>query len=414
MRKHLVAAALGLIVAAGIAAAPSPAPVRIGALFPLQGSMAVMAQDEYQGVLAAANLVNAQGGINGHPIQIDAREVDTPGAVATAVASLKSDGVSTVIGTYSSDLSIAASAAAAADGLTYWEAGAVADQVTGRGLPQVFRIGASGHNLGGNSIDFAARTIAPRLGVAPSQLRVAVVYETDAYGTSVAQAALAEAKSSGLDVVDVTTYDSHLPVWDPVFSALSGAHAQVIVLVSHILDGVDFRRQMLARGLHADALIGSSMAECGPDFGALLGPDAIGVFASDRPGDGFDPSRLLPAAQQTYARFAAAWKPAHAGYAPNEEALAGFSAAWALFHDVLPRAASMSAGGVAAAARSLQLPTGSLPNGAGIDFSSDPQTLGQNLAAASVIWQWQGVRHSVVVWPPYYATGTPDDIPLSR
>ena len=37
---------------------------------------------------------------------------------------------------------------------------------------------------------------------------------------------------------------------------------------------------------------------------------------------------------------------------------------------------------------------------------------GQNLLAAAVIWQWQAVRHSVVVWPPAYATGAPAMVPL--
>ena len=54
------------------------------------------------------------------------------------------EGVQVVIGAYSSDLSIAASAAADRAGLVYWEAGAVADRLTGRGLPIVFRVGASG------------------------------------------------------------------------------------------------------------------------------------------------------------------------------------------------------------------------------------------------------------------------------
>ena len=57
------------------------------------------------------------------------------------------------------------------------------------------------------------------------------------------------------------------------------------------------------------------------------------------------------------------------------------------------------------------MPRGSLPNGAGLQFSTDPAMLGQNTRAAAVIWQWQGVRHSVTVWPPVDATGTPQADP---
>jgi branched-chain amino acid transport system substrate-binding protein len=76
-----------------------------------------------------------------------------------------------------------------------------------------------------------------------------------------------------------------------------------------------------------------------------------------------------------------------------------------LFADVLGRGNSDGARSIAAAARALDLPEGSLPNGAGVRFSSAPGELGQNVRAAAVVWQWQAPRVSVVVWPPVYATG---------
>ena len=99
---------------------------------------------------------------------------------------------------------------------------------------------------------------------------------------------------------------------------------------------------------------------------------------------------------------------------PTEEGLSGFTAAWALFHDVLPAAAGTDAQAVADVARSLDLPAGSLPNGAGLHFSTDAGTLGQNTLAAAVIWQWQAVRHYTYVWPATYATGQIADVPLTR
>ena len=69
---------------------------------------------------------------------------------------------------------------------------------------------------------------------------------------------------------------------------------------------------------------------------------------------------------------------------------------------------------MAAAARTVDLPQGSLPNGAGLRFSSDPATLGQNERAAAVIWQWQAVRTYAFVWPPTYATGAVAFVPLAR
>ncbi len=411
-KRLLLAAAMAAAVLAALASPTSAARViRVGALFPLQGPMSPLARQEYQGVEIARDMVNLDGGIDGAPVQLDSRELDDPGAAGAAVRSLRADGVSVVIGTYSSGLSIPASAAASAAGLTYWEAGAVADRVTGRALPNVFRVGASGANLGANSATFAATVLTPRLGLTAAATRVSVVLEDDDYGHSVGDSAVRSARALGMDVVSYSTYNAHNPNFGPVIAAVASARPDVLVLASYIPDGVAFRRAMLAAHLHVGALIGSTMAECGPDFGLMLGSAAVGVFASDRPTRGFNKDVLSPAAKATYDRFARTWEQTTGG-PPTEEGLAGFTAAWALFHDVLPHAHRLDAGSVAAAARALDIPRGGLPNGAGLRFSTDPVMRGQNTLAAAVIWQWQAVRHSVTVWPPVDATGTPELIPL--
>jgi branched-chain amino acid transport system substrate-binding protein len=259
----------------------------------------------------------------------------------------------------------------------------------------------------------------------------------------VADAAAATAAREGLDVVATIPYNLTLPRWPDVMARLAAARPDTIVLASHIPDGIAFRQAMVASGLRVGALIGSTMAECDPDFAGDLGADAIGIFASDRPTAGFRPEALSPAARATYDRFATAWAAAAHAYLPSppaeantdeeypltgpalgptaeqdEEALAGFSAGWALFQQVLPAAASRSGtldpAAVAAAARGLDLPQGSLPNGAGLRFSQAGPTLGQNERAAAVIWQWQAVRQYAFVWPPSYATGPIIDVPLPR
>ncbi|MBJ7593271.1 MAG: ABC transporter substrate-binding protein [Candidatus Dormibacteraeota bacterium] len=413
MLRRLLLPVLLAATLLGVLAAPTSAGrvIRVGALFPLNGPQSTLAQQEYQGVEIARDMVNMDGGVGGVKVQLDSRELDDPSAATAAVQSLRGDGVPVVIGTYSSALSVPASAAASAAGITYWEAGAVADRVTGRALPDVFRVGASGANLGANSATFTATVLAPRLGLTPRGTRVSVVLENDDYGHSVADNAVSSARSQGLNVVSYTTYNAHLPNWPAVLSAVQAARPNVLILASYITDGVSFRRAMLAAHLHVGALIGSTMAECGPDFGLELGSDAIGVFASDRPTQGFNPEVLTSAARATYERFSRAWQQVTGG-PPTEEGLAGFTAAWSLFHDVLPRAGALTAASIASTARSLDMPSGSLPNGAGLQFSTDPAMLGQNTRAAAVIWQWQAVRHSVTVWPPVDATGTPQLIPL--
>jgi ABC-type branched-subunit amino acid transport system substrate-binding protein len=458
------AAAVLAVGACGASRTPTPVPssadaIHVGAVFPTAGNAAGLAGQELAGVQAAANFINADGGVHGRRIVLDVRDLEAGSAAPSVMADLKAAGVSVVIGAYSSELSIPASQAANDTGLVYWEAGAVADQLTGRGLPLVFRVGASGANLGMNSADFAAAELVPRLGKTAAATRVAIVNADDAYATSVADAARAAAAASGLDVVAGIVYDLNLPNWPDVMRQLQAAGPDVIILASHIPDGVAFRRAMLAANLRVGALIGSTMAECDPDFAGDLGPDAIGIFASDRPTGGFQPAALNPTARALYDRLAAAWPASTAvptatgagggsggsgrygydygtpapgssgssytitgpveegtsGAGPTEEGLSGFSAAWVLFHDVLPAAdPGLAARSIAAAARAVDLPTGSLPNGAGVRFSSAAATLGQNERAAAVIWQWQAERSYTFVWPPTYQTGDIAFVPLNR
>ena len=385
-------------------AAAGPVPLKIGAIFPLSGSTAPDSTDEYLGVTLAAQMVNAAGGVAGHRITLDLRDVEDQTQIPAAVASLHADGVPAVIGAYSSQLSIPAAAAVSADGMVYWETGAVADRVTGQGSPLVFRVGVDGAELGSNSGKFIVTQLVPRLGIPPARVRVYFVTADDEYGHSVADATRGAVAAGGLRVMGESVYNPYTPDWTPVMRAIAAAKPDILVLSSHIQDGIAFRRAFLAARLDVKVFMGTTMAQCDQDFGNVLGSGAVGVFASDRPQGDFNPNALDPQARALYDRFAALWKQ-RTGAAPDEEGIAGFSAAWVLFADVLGRAGSDSADDIAAAARALDLPDGSLPNGGGVLFSSAPGQLGQNVRAAAVIWQWQAPRVSVVVWPPVYATG---------
>ncbi len=418
--------------------------IRIGAVFPLSSNAADLVGPELAGVRIAVDLVNADGGVEGRRVELEVRDLRSRADAEPVMADLRAEGVQLVIGAYDSDLSIAASEAANSEGLLYWEAGAVADRLTGRGLPMVFRVGASGANLGANSATFAATELAGRLGKAVGELRIALAVADDEYANGVADAAEAAARAHGLPVVLRRGYNLALPNWPSVMADLAAARPDVIILASHIPDGIAFRKAMVESGLRVGALIGSTMAECDPDFAGELGKDAIGIFASDRPTAGFQPAALRPEAADAYARFATAWarvaaetggtgdaarpddgygSAEHVIHGPaedataeeSEEALSGFTATWALLRHVLPVAGgSADAEAVATAARSIDLPDGSLPNGAGLRFSSSPATLGQNERAAAVMWQWTAERTYAFVWPPTYATAEVGFVPLDR
>jgi hypothetical protein len=96
-------------------------------------------------------------------------------------------------------------------------------------------------------------------------------------------------------------------------------------------------------------------------------------------------------------------------------ALSGFSAAYALFVHVLPKAAGDSPAQVAKAALAVKLAPGTLANGSGMDLIPPGQLdAGDNRAATSVIWEWVAPGQRVVVWPKAFATHPLQVLPLAQ
>jgi branched-chain amino acid transport system substrate-binding protein len=378
------------LAAAGCAAGGDlPEPVRVGAVYPLSGSQGMGGVDEYRGVVVAAELVNHDGGVAGRRIAVERVDVPEADAAHGAVEALARRGVDLVLGSYGSTISSPAAAAAAGRGSLFWETGAVG-KLAGPGEGDlVFRVAPTGGLLGRSAIAFVADQLAPRLDRDAASLRFAVAAVDDVYGRAVADGARAELRDRGLLLAADVTYDPRR--YDP---------ARVV-----LEDGVALRREQVRQHLPLLASIGTSSSYCMPEFGARLGRDALGLFASDKPDThGINPHGLTREGRALLERADGAYQAAY-GESMSAAALAGFSGAWALFHHVLPAARSLAPADVAAAARAARVPRGGLPNGSGLAFGAPGgPDAGANLRAASVIWEWTELNRREVTWPPQFAT----------
>jgi branched-chain amino acid transport system substrate-binding protein len=385
-------------------AAHTPAPILVGAVYPLSGPQGAGGQDELGGVQTALALVNADGGISGRPVRLAVKDAPTPAAGVAAVDSLVlQDHVPVILGSYSSVVAVAASAEANRLHTIWWETGAVADAVTAHQLPDVFRTVAAGSNLGRTSAQFTLDTLLPAWRIAPERARIALVYEDDSYGSSVAAGAAAEAAAAGLPVVARIAYS--VTNVDPTAIArqIGAARPDVLWDASYLNDGIAIWRAIAASGVALKGAVGTSSAFCMPAFGQALGPLATGLFASDKADASVNPAALTPATRAVLAR-ATAWYAARHHGGMDLSAIAGFVGAWALLHDVAPQAGAWDAAGIRAAALAVNLPNGSEVNGAGLRFApSTAPDAGQNVRAANVVWQWQP-QGQVVVYPQPYAT----------
>jgi branched-chain amino acid transport system substrate-binding protein len=402
---------LSLSLALGLAAAACTEaiqPLRIGAVYPLSGTQGPGGVDELRGVRVAVELINADGGLDGRPVELVTVDVPSGDAAPGAIEGLAVEGIELVLGSYGSTISEPAAAAAARRGLLFWETGAVGE-MTGEGAGElVFRVAPSGAVLGTNAIAFVADEYAPVLDVDPSTLRYSVTLVDDAYGRAVAVGALNEIEARGYTLAAEIAYDPRDVDMGDLVRELAATEPNVLFVSAYLEDAVEMRREMVRQGLDLLVGIGTSSSYCMPEFGAALGEQAVGLFASDKPSsEALNDAGLTASGRALLERAQAAYAERFGG-SMSAAALAGFSGAWALLDAVLPAAAEPRPEAVAAAANAVELPKGSLPNGSGLRFGdAGSATAGANVLASSVVWQWQTPGDHAVVWPARFATSRP-------
>jgi len=375
--------------------------ITVGAVYPVAGSQGPGGIEEFRGLQLAADLANEHGGIDGRPVRLRLVPVESSDGAPEAVRRLADEGTPVVVGSYGSTISMPAAEEATRQGVVFWETGAVGqmgpDAAGGR---LVFRFAPSGAALGRSAVSFVSEQLLPLVEAGPDAPRYSVTYVDDAYGRSVGLGAVDKIHRAGLRLAGTFPYRLERVDFGRLVRRIDRAGTDVLVVVSYMDDAVAMRRAMLRAGVELVAGIGTSSSYCHPAFGAALGPDAVGLFASDKPdGAHVDPDALAPEAARAL------------GWARDEyrrrfdvpmsaAALTGFAGGWALFHHVLPEARSMDPGGVADAILRTRVPLGGLPNASGLDFAGqDHPEAGANLRAATVIWEWVRPGTRAVVWP---------------
>jgi branched-chain amino acid transport system substrate-binding protein len=412
VRRLGVALVVVTVVATGCSAGRGS--IVVGAVYPLRGSQGPGGIDEFRGVQVAVDLVNREGGVHGRQVVLRSLDVRSADGAAPAVDRLHREGVRFVLGSYGSTISRPAAARAAHLGMLFWETGAVGDMLdVGQGS-LVFRVAPTGAVLGRIAVDFISNSLAPLLHRLPGSLRFAVANVDDVYGQAVARGAVEQIATLGLTLAGQFPYNLANPDFPALVRRMAATRPDVLFVSAYVQDAVALRRETVRQHLPLLASIGTSSSYCMPEFGAALGPEAVGLFASDKPDEEvLGRQGLIPAARRLLDAGGALYR-ARFGGQMSAPALAGFSAALALFKWVMPAAGEMTPQGVARAALEVRLPAGSLPNGSGLEFAAagTPDS-GANLRAASVIEEWVGIGRRAVVWPPQFATQVAEAIPIA-
>lgn len=389
--------------------APGPAfsskePIRIGVLFPVSGNLALLGDESRRGCVVAMEQWNAQGGINGRPIEFVMADAPDPKAgVVEAERLISAQGIKILLGTYASSISYAVTAVANRHQAVYMETTAVADNIMTRGFPYLFRNTCTTTAFGKDSVAHSL-TVASKLNIPKDKLRLAFVNEDSLYGTSVTDAGLKIAKAQGLNVVAQDAYNAKMAVdLSPVILRLRDAKPDIVIHTAYMTDAILFQRQAKDLNFYVKATMGVSAGYGIIGLAKALGKMSDGILSTDytqwRTNANF--AAKLPA-------FIAAYQKKYGEKPRSGQSLASFDATNSLFLG-LAGAKSLAPDDIRQSLLAIDIPKYQTATGWGVKF--DPKT-GQNQRTELICFQWKGGEQWTVLPDKARLPGVTLDLPL--
>ncbi len=362
---------------------------RIGTILPLTGPLAKNGIKNFDGVKIATDMINDQGGVLGKKVVLVSADAPDPQAAASEANRLiTNEKITAIIGTQASTLSMAATVVAEKAKVFYLENEGISAGITSRGFKYTFRTTFDSDMMAYQMIDFAADVIAPKIKKDAGSLRLAVVQEDGGFGTSTGKGLLDRAKARHLNVVATEVYSAKTVDLSGLVMKLKQAKPDIVLAAQYINDSILFHRQMKELKLHT-IVIGTTAGQGNPDFVQALGKDADGVMAGGIPSE-ISVHRLTAQQKKDADEFVKRYKAIHSGEYPNPTSFVGFAGAWILYKFILPKAGSLDADKLRAAALSLDIPRGKGVLNWGVKFAKpEEKNAGQNVYASAGLNQWQ-------------------------
>ena len=394
-KKTLGALMLALV---GATSTVNAQDIRLGALYPFSGGLALLGDESYRGFELAVEKRNAEGGLQGKKIVIVKSDaVDAAQAVGAARKLTSVENVQAIFGSYASPISFAATQVSELAGLPYFELGAVSDPITERGYKYVFRSNPTAKAFADRTVDVINEIIAPGLKVKPQDLRIAIIHEDALYGTTVAKYQTEAAKKAGLNIVETLPYSAKAVDLSSLVLRLKGAKVDVVLQTSYQNDTVLFFRQMKEASFSPRAVIGAGGGYSLQDTIKAVGPDNMhGVFNID-----FTQYLTNEAGAPGIKAFVEAYKKKYGSDPRSGHSLANFTGA-NIFFDVIQRAGSFDKDKIRAAVLATDVPVGTTPTGWGAKFDQN----GQNTRGLPSVMQWLDGKLTTV-YPKEAAVAAP-------
>ena len=256
--------------------------IKIGVLQPMTGVATKNGTENFTAMSIARDMVNERGGVNGRKIELLLADIPTPTAAVTETERLiTKEGVRITLGSGVSQLAIPVSQAAEKHGVVHWETAGAADIITKRGFKHTFQVGPSGRRYAEAAVDVTIEELSKKLGKAPGELRVALLWENRAFGKSVGDAIRPYAKEKGLNLVFDEGYDQTATDMTPIVQRLKDVRPDVVLAISFPNDAILFQRKAKELDFNTGAFVGVSAGYSNPDLRDSIGDMVLGILVSD-------------------------------------------------------------------------------------------------------------------------------------
>jgi branched-chain amino acid transport system substrate-binding protein len=388
-RRHAVTLAFALAVAiAGPAAAQDT--IKLGAVNPSSGALALYGDEVTRGYELAADWINSKGGVLGKKVVIVRGNASSPQEGIAAVEQFVSrDKVDVLIGTYISAVASAASEAALNQNMLYWDTNAIAAELTERGLPNYVRSGPHSAFFAARSVETALDLVAKTINKDPKNLKVWIEHEDSIYGTSIAKEQERLFKEAGAQVSGVGAHSfKAIDLTDSILRARNTA-PDLWIQTGYIPDTNLLLRTARDQNFKPGAMICVGTGDTYETLDALGKESLEGILIVSYPR--YDMN-------QKYGPGAAAYVEAYRAKFGKDpiapQSMAAYVGAKILFK-AIQAAGSTDPDKVRAAALKIDEPIGSYETGFGVKFDEKAQ----NTRALPVAAQWQDGKMATV-FPP--------------
>jgi branched-chain amino acid transport system substrate-binding protein len=276
----------------------------------------------------------------------------------------------------------------------------------------VFRPTVHSDQYGHATCEYVHNYSQSKFGIAPKNMRVAIIHEDGPYGAGVAAANEIECKKMGMNIVLKEGYSATAPDLSPLVTKLKRARPDVILHTGYNPDITLFLRQAKEQGLKFKALIGHGAGHSQIDKLRQTFGDDVNYFHSADPAAAqlLEPKTLKPGVGELIKELQTRYEKVKGPGEMPPHAAMGFNNTWIFLQHVLPTAIKKYGGidpeALRKAALDVDIPVGGTMQGYGVKFFKDGPMAGQNERSFVVVMQYVNGR-ARIAWPKEVQTTDP-------